>query len=249
MNSPQYISFSFPGLEKVACIFGTRLGGVSSGSFGQGNISLDVGDEPARVGANRRALKDELGLSGWVELRQVHGTRVHFDPDEDCLDGAALEGDGLGLSQPGRGAVIKTADCQPVMLAHKSQEYVLALHCGWRGNRAGFPETATKEFCKYYNLSPADLAAVRGPSLGPCCARFEPFEEHWGPEFSGYYHQDKKTVDLWSLTRDQLMQAGLLPQNVSSIDMCTMCREELFFSYRRKRNCGRQASITHVIPE
>ena len=50
-------------------------------------------------------------------------------------------------------------------------------------------------------------------------------------------------MDLWSLTRDQLLQAGLLPGNVFSLDMCTMCREELFFSYRRDKKCGRQASM------
>ncbi|WP_287044342.1 laccase domain-containing protein [Desulfonatronospira sp. MSAO_Bac3] len=28
--------------------------------------------------------------------------------------------------------------------------------------------------------------------------------------------------------------------------MCTMCREELFFSYRREKKGGRQASIINI---
>jgi len=245
VKSPQYIRFVFPGLAKVFCVFGTRMGGVSSGSFAQGNISLDVGDEPENAATNRRALKEDLGLDSWVDLKQVHGTRVHFDPQEDCLAGSSLEGDGIALSSVRAGAVIKTADCQPIMIAHKSGDFVLALHCGWRGNRAGFPERATKEFCKHYNLNPTELLAVRGPSLGPCCAEFHYFEEHWSREFTEYYQPEQKTMDLWSLTRDQLVSAGLLPSDVFSLDMCTRCREDLFFSHRREKPSGRQAAVVY----
>ncbi len=240
------IRFYFPGTDNIKCAFGTRLGGVSQGSFGSNNISFEVGDHPENVLINRQAIRNELGFSQLIELRQVHGSSVHFDPQGDCLAGASLEGDGIALSAAGAGAVIKTADCQPIMLAHKSEKYVLALHCGWRGNRAGFPQVGVQKFCAHYGLQPSDLMAVRGPSLGPCCARFDTYEEHWGPEFAGYYLEDKKTMNLWFLTRDQLVQAGVLPQNVFCLDMCTMCRDELFFSYRREKNCGRQASIIHI---
>ena len=246
MTDTRYISFTFPGLKKVACIFGTRLGGISTGPFAQANISLDVEDNPERVVFNRISLKQDLGLYRWVELKQVHGTRVHFDLQDDFLQGAEKEGDGIGLSDPGAGAVIKTADCQPIFVAHISGRHILALHCGWRGNRAGFPLSGVRKFCFRYGLQPSDLMAVRGPSLGPCCSRFDFFDMHWPAELAAYYDPRKKTMDLWSLTRTQLAGAGIDPANIYSVDMCTRCREDLFFSYRREKRCGRQGNIIHI---
>jgi len=246
MTSTRYISFTFPGLEKVACIFGTRLGGISTGPFAKANISLDVQDDPEMAGFNRRSLMQDLGLSKWVELKQVHGSRVHFDPGRDFLPGPVLQGDGIALSEPGAGAVIKTADCQPVFVAHTSGRYVLALHCGWRGNRAGFPGSGVRDFCFRYGLQPGDLMAVRGPSLGPCCSRFDSLEPHWPADYAGYFDARQRTMDLWSLTRDQLTGAGIDPANIFSLDMCTRCRDDLFFSFRRERRCGRQGSIIYI---
>lgn len=246
MDTPQYISFVFPGLESVVCIFGTRLGGGSSGDFSQGNISLEVGDVRDRAMANRAHLQRELVFSRWVELEQVHGDQVHFDPAGDFEQGPRLQGDGIGISEPGAAAVIKTADCQPVFLVHASGRYVCALHCGWRGNRAGFPETGVREFCRHYGLSPAEIMAVRGPSLGPCCARFESFHEHWGSDFYDYYQTDLQTMDLWALTRDQLARGGLARENIFSLDLCTKCLEDLFFSYRREKRSGRQANLVFI---
>ena len=243
MDGFQYIRFTFPGLEKVRCFFGTRLGGISSGVYAESNISLEVGDEHGNAAANREALKRELGLKAWTELKQVHGDSVSFDPPENFLKGAGEEGDGIAISRPGEGALIKTADCQPIFVAHESERYVLALHCGWRGNRAKFPETGIRNFCSHFGLLPSELMAVRGPSLGPCCARFHSFDEHWTAEFAEYYNAEAGKMDLWSLTLDQLIHAGLHPENIFSLDLCTRCRDDLFFSYRRENLCGRQGSI------
>ncbi len=242
----RYLRFHFPGVNNIQCMFGTRLGGSSSGQFSSGNISFEVGDEETAVLNNRLSMKDELGFERLVELRQVHGTDMHFDPQGDYFHGSGIEGDGAGVSGPRTAVMIKTADCQPVFLVHKSGRYVCALHVGWRGNRVDFPGRGVKLFCEHYALSPGELQAVRGPSLGPCCARFHVFEEHWSREFFGYYLAAEKTMDLWAMTRDQLHLAGIPRNSIHSMDMCTRCRGDLFFSYRREKICGRQANFIFI---
>ena len=62
-----------------------------------------------------------------------------FDPEpRDIGDGPSADGDGLATARPGQALIIKTADCQPILLAHKSGKYVGALHAGWRGNVQNF---------------------------------------------------------------------------------------------------------------
>jgi len=245
-QKPRLIPFAFPGLDRVGCAFGARAAGAC-GPYGGGNISLDVGDDPGAVRAWRRAMQGALGFGTWQELRQVHGTQMLFDPEPGDIDApGTFEADGLATAEPGRALVIKTADCQPILLAHESGGVVAALHVGWRGNVAEFPQRGVRALCREYGLAPAELLAVRGPSLGPAASEFTNFEAEFGPAFAPYHDPATRTVDLWRLTRDQLLAAGLLPERIHGLDLCTHATPELFFSYRRERTCGRQASVIWI---
>ena len=245
--TPLTIPFTFPGLPCIGCLFGTRVGGVSYGQFQKANMSFEVGDEPANVRSNRKSVLRSIGIHHWFELTQVHGADMVFDPeppqDPDQPVGRA---DGLATSRPEVALVIKTADCQPIMLAHKDGNHIAALHAGWRGNVLDFPGQGVRAFCDHYSLDPADVYAVRGPSLGPASSEFENFKLEFGDRFEPYYDEARKTVDLWRLTRDQLQEAGIRPAHVFGLDLCTKALADMFFSYRRSRTTGRQASLIWI---
>ena len=244
--SISYIPFVFPGVPQVRCAFQTRAGGVSLGEFGGGNIAFTVQDNPEHVIANRRSMLEGLrpqGMTAWAELMQVHGDGFVFEPEAvACETPVTAEGDGMATARPGLGLLIKTADCQPILIAHKSGAYIAAMHAGWRGNRCDFPITGVARFCERYSLEPRDLLAVRGPSLGPGKAEFVNFEKEWGDPYLPWFDANSKTMDLWGLTRHQLERAGLLPRNIYGLDICTASNNEQFFSYRCARRSGRQAS-------
>ncbi len=251
MAPVSWIPFAFPGVAGVGCAFTTRQGGAGQGPYAHGNLSLDVGDDPGHVAMNRRQLLDGLGLDRWLELEQVHGTDLVVDPPAVEHGSApdpspARQGDGLATSRPGAALVIKTADCQPILLAHCSGKYVAALHCGWRGNREGFPVLGVERFCASYGFPAAEVLAVRGPSLSPAKSEFLGFEREFGPHFAAYFDPQTRTVDLWGLTRDQLLRAGLCRRNIFSLDLCTYSLAGHFFSYRREKQCGRQAGLVWI---
>src|SRR2546430_8701467 len=51
-------------------------------------------------------------------------------------------------------------------------------------------------------------------------------------------------LDLRKANRAQLLEAGLLPQNISVSDLCTACRRDLLFSYRKDAGTtGRLMSV------
>lgn len=249
-----WIPFAFPGIPNVACAFQTRAGApdlLRSDEFAGGNISLETGpgsdqDESAAL-ASRHALQKGLGFTHWQEVRQVHGDQVILEPEPGNIERAgSIEADGLATTRPGQALVVKSADCQPVMLAHKSGKYVAALHVGWRGNVLRFPRQGARAFCEEYELDPAEVLAVRGPSLGPGASEFKEFETEFGERFRPYYKPETHKVDLWRLTREQLEAAGLRPENIFGLDLCTFSLPELFFSYRRNNACGRQASLIWI---
>ncbi len=241
-----YIPFTFPNLPQVRCAFGTRMATTQAGPFAGKNISFEVGDDPDTVLANRQKLRTMLGFDRWCELKQVHGCGFIPNPRHDVIGGTEDPGDGLATREKSVGLVIKTADCQPILLAHTSGNYVAAIHCGWKGNRMIFPHQAVIAFCSTYGIEPGEVLAVRGPSLSPQKSEFIHFDQEWGTPFSRYFNPATRTVDLWQMTRDQLMEAGLAPENIFGLDLCTYSMEENFFSYRRNRVCGRQASIIWI---
>ena len=248
MRSPQVIWFEFPGLPHVRCAFQTRQGGFSAAPYNDGNISLTVGDDSQAVIKNREALLKILGVPAWSEEDQIHGDGIILDAPATPLDKAGTsQADGLTTAQKDLALCIKTADCQPVMLAHSSGKYIAALHVGWRGNRINFPRSGTAAFCKHYGLDPADVIAVRGPSLGPDAAEFINFDAEWGDEFRPWDNPATHGMNLWALTRRQLQAAGLKPENIHGIDLCTHARTDLFHSFRRDgANSGRQASCIWI---
>lgn len=237
--------FQFPGIPAIGCAFCGR--DPDNPPYG-GNISFNVDAETAR--ASRGRLLAELarhGMTDWHELGQVHGTDIVIEPEpcDPLLPDVPLErADGAMTSRPGLGLAIKTADCQPILFCDRRGRHIMAIHCGWRGNRANLPELAVRQFARKYGLSPREIAAVRGPSLGPENAEFINFGAEWGPEFANWHSQGK--MDLWRLTRDQLMAAGVPEDQIYGLDICTRANSDSWFSYRRDRHCGRQASLIWI---
>lgn len=239
-----YISFDFPGIPDVRCIFQTREGGSSKGEFLGANISHEVGDAAGVVASNRTTLMQQLGVMRWGEIKQVHGDIMVFDPESVVPDmPGEQEADGSATDISGLALVIKTADCQPILLAHSSGKYIAALHAGWRGNRIGFPQSGVASFCARYGIAARDVMAVRGPSLGPGAAEFQNFATEWGDDWAQWFTPATRTMNLWELTRHQLREAGLPDEHIFSVDMCTWEHHDKFFSYRRSNICGRQASL------
>ncbi|MBI9111092.1 polyphenol oxidase family protein [Maridesulfovibrio ferrireducens] len=241
------IPFTFPGLENISCVFTTRTGGVCKPPFNRGNLSFDVGDTPYDVRANRTSLAASMGVAHWHECVQVHGDVLHFESESQTPEQqSSLEGDGFTSSERGHALVIKTADCQPILIAHNKGDFVAALHNGWRGNSINYPGKSVTQICEHYGCSPSELMAVRGPSLSPALSEFVNFNSDFEPGYDKYFNKENNTVDLWKLTHDQLAGAGINPQNIFGIDMCTYCMSETFFSYRRDRNTGRQLSVIWI---
>ena len=87
---------------------------------------------------------------------------------------------------------------------------------------------------------------MRGPSLGPARAEFVNFEREWSDGFRPWFDPATRTMDLWGLTRRQLQRAGLPERQIYGLDLCTASNNGQFFSYRREKRSGRQASLIWI---
>ena len=163
---PDFIVPDWPAPAHVRALQTTRIGGCSPAPWASFNLGDHVGDDPARVAANRTALRRLLpGEPCW--LRQVHGT-VAVDVGKVAEMTAA---DAAWTARPGTVCAVMTADCLPVLFCDRAGTTVAAAHAGWRGLAAGVLEAAIVAM----NVAPGELLAWLGPAIGP--ANFEVGDE------------------------------------------------------------------------
>jgi YfiH family protein len=231
---------TFPGL--VHGIF-TRQGGVSSGPYYTLNVSLAVGDLSPQVEENRRRVQQTLQLGELISANQVHGRQEAVIRGGHPVPAGELpEVDILITAQPGLGLIIKQADCQAVLFYDPEHRVVANAHCGWRGQIQGVLFETVHRLTHHFGSRPEALQAAIGPGLGPCCAEFRHYRREF-PQELWKYQVSPGYFDLWQLSFDQLTAAGIKPENIEVAGLCTRCRAQEFFSYRRDRVTGRQAAV------
>ncbi len=243
--------YRFPGLAALRGVTHgvfTRQGGVSGGPYHSLNVSRAVGDLPMNAEENRRRIQQALGLNGLANASQVHGIEAIIASGPPESPGTTPEADILITARPGLGLLIKQADCQAVMFHDPEHRVVAHAHCGWRGQIAGILAATVNHLARHFDSRPEALQAAIGPGLGPCCAEFKNFREELPPEVWKYQVRPNY-FDLWQLSFDQLKAAGLKPGNIEVAGLCTRCRAEDFFSYRRDGTTGRQAAVIALLPQ
>lgn len=131
------------------------------------------------------------------------------------------------------------ADCIPVWLYDCKKAVAGLAHAGWRGTRADIAAKTMALMKEKFGCAPKDIIAVIGPGISRCCFEvgsevYKSFRDMIGndvDEFSDDDGNGKFHMDLKGINRRLLERAGAGRIYVS--DLCTSCRDDLFYSYRR----------------
>ncbi len=247
--------FFFPLLAQcpdVFCAFSTRLGGISEAPYNSLNLGMTTTDSAAAVAENRRRFAEATGfpLVEWIRLE--HGNRVHVVDQMQPAAELPLA-DAVITSRRRVPLTIYYADCVPLVLVDPLTPAVGLAHAGWRGTLADVAGSTVRAMRENFGTRPEHLLAGLGSSIGPCCfevgsdvteplcARFAAWKEAVVTPLEDNLNNEKKSrVDLWKLNSLQLTEAGVSRQNIAVSGLCTACRPDLFFSYRRdRRQTGR----------
>lgn len=215
-----------------------RHGGFSSGEFGSLNFGRNNGDCDDKVTRNINKARESLEISRMAFCNQVHGADV-VQAETDGFLGAA---DAMSTIIPGLGLLIKHADCQAGLFYDPVKKVVANVHAGWRGNVLNIYASTVKHMHECHGSNPEDLKVGISPSLGPQNAQFINYkselpEHFWRHQISPLY------FDLWEISRQQLMEAGVNEKNIEISKICTFANPEDFFSYRRAKKSGRHGTF------
>nr|WP_314544781.1 peptidoglycan editing factor PgeF [uncultured Massilia sp.] len=239
----------------IGALVTTRRGGTSVAPWDDGrgggglNLGRHVGDDPQAVEANRARVQALLpGRPAWIA--QVHGCDV-VDAALVVPDAPVQTGDASIATQAGIVCAILTADCLPVLFADLEGKVVGAAHAGWRGLAGGVLGTTVAAMRR---AGAGEITAWLGPAIGPDAFEVGPdvlaaFEAALPGEAAQAFQpypgrEGKYLADMNALARRMLARDGVT--RVHGGGRCTATQADTFYSYRRDRVTGRQASLIWI---
>lgn len=255
IDTTPFVAFPmFEAYPELLCGFSTRLGGVSRGCFASMNLGFCRGDEEERVFENYRRICTSMGTAPGqlIFTDQVHKTNVRRAYKKDCGKGIFFERDyseidGHVTNEPGAVLLVFGADCVPVFFYDPVKHAIGAAHAGWKGTAGGIARVMVERMFEEFTSEPSDLRVVIGPSIGQECYEvsadvadvfFGIFGEEAGhilmpPKKAGSGNKEEKYfLDLWEANRKMLLSAGVKAEHIAVSGLCSMCRQDLFFSHR-----------------
>lgn len=245
LNALTWLSASNLNHPQVRHGFTTRRGGVSKGAFASLNLRPHFDDPDAILENYRRIFAVlDMDLTRSVLSHQVHQDTVRLVTEEDAGKGLFsprdYEADALITNVVNLPLVVFSADCGTILLYDPDHHAIGAVHAGWRGCAMGIVAKTVTEMTAHFGTDPAHVQAAIGPCIGQCCFETDgdvpnAMLDALGAQAQGYIQTKgaKFHVDLAGLNRQWLFNAGVLPQNIETIALCTACHGDLFWSHRK----------------
>ena len=216
-----------------------RHGGVSQGPCASLNIGANVGDHPDSVRENREIIRNALNLEHLLFANQVHGATIH------CVTSKNLsihpQADGLITDLKGVGLAIAHADCQAALFYDPKKHIIGIAHAGWKGSAQNIYAQMVAAL-RDLHCDPKNLLVAISPSLGPDHYECKNYKTELPQDFWSFQVKPNY-FNFWDISRKQLTECGIPAKNIEIAEMCTFCNEKDFFSYRRDKNTGRNASV------
>ena len=148
--------------------------------------------------------------------------------------------DGLILSNKIQAVFLNFADCTPVIIYDFENNIAAVSHAGWRGTAGNIASKTVQKMKEEFCSKPENLKCAIGPAISFCC--YNVGEDVYRQlsktvkDFSGLFEirQGNIYVDLKGINKRQLTEAGVKAENIDVCPYCTVCNNNLFFSYRKE---------------
>ncbi len=185
------------------------------------------------------------GVCEFLKIKEnnlIHPSQTHTSNIDIAKIGVSSypETDGLILTNKEQALFLNFADCTPVIIYDSKKHIAAVSHAGWRGTAGMIASNTVEKMVSEFGSKTDDLKAAIGPAISFCC--YNVGEDVYRQlsqtvkDFTGLYEirQGDIFVDLKGINKRQLIEAGLDENNIDVCPYCTVCNNNLFFSYRKE---------------
>lgn len=236
--------------DKLVVGFTTKNGGFGKEDYETLNLGLHVQDKPSTVVANRQTVADQLKmpLSKWVCAEQVHKNLIMKVTEADSEKGVYdyKEGipqtDGIYTNRKELLLTLCFADCVPLYFFAPKHGMIGLAHAGWKGTVEDIGGEMIKRWTEE-GIPLNDIYAAIGPAIEGCCYIVDDRvidlvknvlgADNDGSPFYTVVSEGQYSLNLKEVNKHLLQKAGVQEDHLLVSDLCTSCREDVFFSHRR----------------
>lgn len=229
--------------DEIVLGYTKRTDGYSDFPSKSFNMALYINDDSSNVHRHQNMLGAEIGFAPdrWVLPIQRHGGNIRQVSLEDAgtnvreLSDALYDVDGLYTYDRGLLLTMNYADCVPVHVWSRKNDFTALLHAGWRGTGHNIIGAMVKE----YDGNPQDLSVMIGVAINGACYTVDSkviheLEKVGLPSAAVEQHDTGWNLDLKTVNQHQALQAGILAENIHISELGTEDVEQ-FFSYRLEK--------------
>jgi polyphenol oxidase len=243
--------------ENVIHFHTTRSGGVSISPFEELNLGLNSKDNPENILKNRQILANYLNIpkENFCFAQQIHKNNITtITQDEkgkgtlEFSDGIA-DTDGMITQEKGICMMVMGADCPLLAFYDPVREAVGVCHAGWRGTLSEISSEMIKQMVYMFDSLPQNILVGIGAGISKDVYEvggevLEKLDYLFGETKNFIWKNPitkKNHLDLVYTNTRLLIDAGVLPQNIQALNLCTYTQKDTFFSARRDKITGRHA--------
>jgi YfiH family protein len=205
------------------------------------NVCLKNSRNSEQTLANRRLLHQHWQFKhepAWLD--QIHSNLCISIPES-----SQRVADASFTNTPNQPLVILTADCLPILIAHRQGTEIAAIHAGWKGLYHGIIERTMD----LLSDTPEQYMVWFGPAI---CQNCYPVDETFKHHFIRQYPNAKECFKLqkqWHFSLTQMSEVIFRTLGTTDIYHSHQCtyEQEHFYSYRRDQGqTGRIATFIWI---
>lgn len=185
---------------------------------------------------------------------QTHSSNIKIIT-EDTINDSLEDTDAVITNLKNVALVTISADCQNIIVYDKAKEVIANIHSGWKGTLNKILSKTINEMIKYYNTNPKDIISFISPSIMDCC--FE-VDEDLVNQFQNNFNnidnfikkgeikenKQKYYIDTIKININEMIDIGVLKENIFTTEICTKCDNKNYHSYRvDKEKAGRNCCL------
>ena len=205
------------------------------------NLAFHVTKNTNQVNLARKNLakKYNFDINNLKYMNQIHGNNVQIVSKEQNL----YECDALITNLKDTALMVMVADCIAILFEDTISGIIAVAHAGRNGTFLDISSNVINTMTKEFSCDIKNIKVVMGPSIQKCCYEVSNDLANITATNFGIQFVKNRHIDLQGINKKQLLNIGIIEQNITISSTCTKCDDEPYFSYRKDNSCGRFAGI------
>lgn len=214
-----------------------------------GNMAFKYGDE-ADVLESRNKFFDENGVKLFdAVVMQVEDADKIVKVNNDDK-GQTVHAEAIMTKERGLVLFLTTADCLPIVIYDPARKAVALAHLGWKPTGLRLIEKVVREMQSAYKSNPEDLLVWIGPSIKKESYIVDNIAQKSDPLWAPFIKDEGNglfQVDLLGYNKAQLLEAGVLEENIEIDPNDTASNIAYFSHYRAIRSGEKEGRIATIV--